>query len=207
MSTGLETGMLDQELDDLLDRTARPISDAANSAALDLVEPTKAAATDKTRVRRRVRRPAVVAGIVGGSVLLTAGASLAAYQLSIPPFQTIPDGIQRTTVPIPVNYERADGVGARCLAFMEFRNLDPGQLERVNGYIAAKNWTGFGQDLVASSPAQTDPDRQFDVLTQKLDTTLYRQAADVIPGLLFQSQADETPTYAGDAISCQEAKQ
>jgi hypothetical protein len=180
---------------------------AAGEAAVELAERSRLQiATPASRRRPFWRRPTIAAGVLGGCILLTAGTSLAAYQLSIPPFQTIPAGIQRLTNPVPVDYVSIDGTRMRCLAFAEFQNLSPEQYHRLDHFVAGHDWSGFGARLVQNGPAadaRTHAE-ESDAVTTLLDTALYRQASQIVPGLLLRHTAPGHPTYAGYGESCNE---
>lgn len=199
--------MNDTELDDLLLRTAEPVSVEASEAAVELAERSRLQVASPVPRRRLFwRRPTVATGVLGGCILLTAGTSLAAYQLSIPPFQTVPAGFQRLSNPVPVDYVRVDGTRMRCLAFAEFQNLSPEEYQRLDRFVATHDWSGFGQRVNGSDVAgraQTHPEGSDD-FSDSLDAALYRQASQIIPGLLLRQTAPGHPTYTGYGESCSE---
>lgn len=199
--------MNDTELDDLLLRTADPVPVEASAAAVELAERSRLqVAAPRRRRRLSWRRPTVAAGVLGGCLLLTAGTGLAAYQLSIPPFQTVPAGFQRLTNPVPVDYVTVDGTRMRCLAFAEFQNLSPEDYRRLDRFVATHDWSGFGQRVNGkdgADGAQAHP-KGSDAFSDLLDAALFRQASEVVPGLLLRQTAPGHPTYTGYGESCTE---
>ncbi|GAA4995522.1 hypothetical protein GCM10023317_24750 [Actinopolymorpha pittospori] len=104
-----ETPMQDHEFDELLRLGAARPSAAATAAATELAERTRAHAdaplVNSRPVKQRPwsRRLVLAGGVLAGVAVLSAGASVAAYQMSIPPFQSLPPGLQRVDSPIPLD--------------------------------------------------------------------------------------------------------
>jgi hypothetical protein len=191
--------MNDAELDGLLGRTAGPLTVRARTTARDMAVRSRFQVAER-RPRRRLsrRRLTILAAVVGGAVL-TAGTSLAAYQLSIPPFQTVPQGIQRATNPVAIDFNRVDGVQLHCLVFLEFRHLSAHEYQRVDRFIATNDWSGFGQRLDShgvAARAQT-PEAETDAVFDAMSTMLYREVSQVLPGLVLQRDEAGHPTYSG----------
>ena len=209
--------MDDAELDDLMARTAEPLTARTRAATVELAERSRLQLVEPQprgfrSLRRRSpgRRPArwltIAAAVLGGAVVLTAGTSLAAYQLSIPPFQDIPDGIQRLTNPVPVDFDRVDGVHLHCLVFLEFRHLSTQDYQRMDSFIATSDWSLFGQRLDSHGPAAQarTPAAESDALFDSIDRVLYHQASRVISGLVLRHDVPGHPTYAGYGASCRQ---
>ncbi len=107
-----------------------------------------------------------------------------------------------------MDYERADGVPVRCLVFMEFSNLEPAELNRVDDAVANENWSDDRQRSLSGRPAEADsPEEQSEVLTNQLSSHLYEFAATVVPDLLYQRDEDGKPTFSGFGASCRTAEQ
>jgi hypothetical protein len=208
-----EDTMKDHELDELLCLGAAPPPVAAVAAATELADRTRAGA-DELRVdarpdkRRRWwrRRLVLAAGLMAGVVVLSAGTSLTAHQLSIPPFQTVPDGVQRASVPIPLDYQRADGGSIRCQVFMEFQNLGRTQLRRIDDAVAGQDWSPERQRRLLGRPADAGvPRSEAELFTDKLSTHLHGFAAGVVPDLR-DDDGSEQASFNGYGASCREVR-
>lgn len=183
--------MKDHELDELLRHGAAP--------------PSASAATGPAKRRSWLRRPVLAGGVLAGVVVLTGAASLTAHQLSVPPFQTIPDGIQRLDTPIPLDYERTDGTPVRCKVFMEFEGLSRAQLQRIDHAVARQGWSPERQRQLIGRPDDAGvPRSESQVFTNVLPTHLDEFATDVVPDLIDHD--DEGPNTAGFGASCREAQ-
>ena len=161
--------MDDKELDELLGRVTTPLARSVSTEVSNLVDATREQTRPRKAVRRTWSRSLVWGGVAAGAILLTAGASVVAAQMGIPPFQGIEDGLQRTTTAIPVDYVESDGHEVRCLAFMEFRNLDAVADSEVEHFIKASDWTGFGQGLFDTAQANAT---QSSTATYQLGTVV-----------------------------------
>ncbi len=197
--------MHDEELDLLLTRLATTPSDREQRAAEDL-----AAASHALRptVARRHGRRSLMAGVAGGILAISGAGSLAAYQLSIPPFQTIPDGIQRTEASIPVNYRDADGTARQCLMFLEFQNLSSAQLQGVEAYLRSTDWSGYGQGVANEiGPATTAQALEHAVIAA-VGEDVRDRVRSTFPGIEVedpvQAYRDDQPLMAGTASTCRE---
>jgi len=192
------------ELDTLLDAARESLDGRALAATHELIESTRQAVERGRSVPTWHRRRSVRVGFVlAAAIALTAGASVTAAELSIPPFQTIDAGTERTTTAIPLNYVQTDGKPVRCLAFMEFKNLDAEHDTRVEAFIKTHEWSGFGQTIydraVARAKGSTEVDEFMDI-----DDPLYAEARAVFPGLPRSFAVDPTSqlSFAGSSMSC-----
>jgi hypothetical protein len=192
------------ELDLLLDAARESLDGRALAATNELVESTRQAVDRGSSVPAWHRRPRVRVGLVlAAAITLTAGASVTAAELSIPPFQTIGAGTERTTTAIPLDYVQTDGKPVRCLAFMEFENLNSAHDTRVEAFIKTHDWTGFGQTIydraVARAEGPTEVDQSMDI-----DAPLYAEARTVFPGLPRSFAVDPATqlSFAGSSMSC-----
>lgn len=141
--------MNDHELDELL--TQLPMSPTARSEAVDaLVTNTRR----QVERERRPRRRTAVIGVAIGAVLLSAGGTLTASQLRIPPFQGLEPGLQRSAAHIPVNYRDLNGDDYRCQYFIEYRDLDRDQIQQVERFISDSDWSGLGSRLYEEAEAR-----------------------------------------------------
>ncbi|MEC5171185.1 hypothetical protein [Glaciihabitans sp. GrIS 2.15] len=195
--------MDDKELDELLGRATTPLASSVSTEVSNLVDATREHSRPRKAARRTWSRSLVWGGVAAGAILLTAGASVVAAQMGIPPFQSIEDGTQRTTTAIPVDYVESDGHEVRCLAFMEFRNLDAAADSEIERFIKVSDWTGFGQGLFDSARAKAT---QSNTATTRLgvlvSAALFEKAAKVLPGLQ-RGPADTTDViFNGSSMSC-----
>jgi len=195
--------MDDKELEELLGRATTPLARSVSTEVSNLVDATREQTRPRKAVRRTWSRSLVWGGVAAGAILLTAGASVVAAQMGIPPFQGIEDGLQRTTAAIPVDYVESDGHEVRCLAFMEFRNLDAAADSEVEHFIKASDWTGFGQGLFDSAHAKaTQSNTATYQLGTLVDAALYEKATEVLPGLQRGPSITTDVTFNGSSMSC-----
>ncbi len=195
--------MDDSELDTLLATRAQPTNPRVEAAVAELVVAARvevAAASEPRRTRRRWAG----AGVVLGAVVLTAGGTLTAAQLNLPPFQTLEPGIQRIQQPIPVDYAIDTGKAVRCQAFLEYRNLTQRQMDTARTYVAQRDWSGFGQqayDTAKRTAGTSAPDPVDRAFGDILDREFRKVAQDAVP--IASSQIDATgPTISGYSMSC-----
>ena len=195
--------MDDKELDELLGRAMTPLASSVSTEVSNLVDATREHTRPRKAVRKTWSRSIVWGGVAAGAILLTAGASVVAAQMGIPPFQGIEEGTQRTTTAIPVDYVETDGHEVRCLAFMEFRNLDAAADLEVEHFIKASDWTGFGQGLFDTAHANaTQSSTATYQLGSLIDAALYEKATEVLPGLQRGPATTTDVTFNGSSMSC-----
>jgi hypothetical protein len=195
--------MDDKELDELLGRARTPWASSVSTEASKLVDATREHTRPRKAARRTWSRSLVWGGVAVGALILTAGASVVAAQLGIPPFQSIEDGSQRTTTAIPVDYIESDGHEVRCLAFMEFRNLDTAADSETEHFIKASDWAGFGQGLFDSAQAKaTQSNTATSRLGALVDAALYEKAANVLSGLQRAPANTTDVIFNGSSMSC-----
>lgn len=195
--------MDDRELDELLDRAPKQLNNNVSAAVNDLIETAREHVRPQPSPRKKWSRSAVWGSIAAGAVALTAGASITAAQLGIPPFQSIEPGTQRTTTAIPINYVETDGHEVHCLAFMEFRNLDTAADAKVERFITASDWSGFGQSLFDSVEVKATASSSASyLLGDAVNAALFEKATQALPGLQH-GPADTTDViYNGSSMSC-----
>ncbi len=194
--------MDDNELDELLATRVQPLDPQVHAAVAELVK--HARAQGATAVRPHRRRRFVVGWVALGAVVLTAGGTLTAAQLRVPPFQGLEPGVQRIQEPIPVDYVTAAGKDVRCQAFLEFRNLTEDQLDAAHTYVAQRDWSGFGQqayntaEKTAGSAAPDSVDRALgEVLVGEL-TDAAEQAVPVARHDMYATG----PAINGHSMTC-----
>lgn len=168
----------------------------------ELVSATRAEGSAVSRPRRR--RRLVVSAVAFGAVVLTAGGSLTAAQLNLPPFQTLEPGVQRIQQAIPVDYTTVTGKAVQCEAFLEFRNLADAQMDVARTYVAQRDWSGFGQqayDLARRAAGSSSPDLVDRALGEVLDQRLTDAAEDAVP--TASKAIDATgPAINGHSMAC-----
>jgi hypothetical protein len=103
--------LTEDHLDRLLAATATPLRPEALAAARELAAVTRSAVDVSQSPRRRGR---LLLAVAAGVVLLSGAGTVTAYQLSIPPFQGLPEGISRIGPPIIADYDGMDGRRHRC---------------------------------------------------------------------------------------------
>jgi hypothetical protein len=196
--------MDDKELDGLLGRAIRPLASNVSAAVNNLVDATREHTQPQPAARKRWSRSLVWgSSVTAGAIFLTAGASITAAQMGIPPFQSLEGGTQRTTTAIPVDYVEPDGNQVHCRAFMEFRNLDAAADAKIEHFITANDWSGFGQGLFDSVAAKaTVSSAATYLLGDAVNVALYEKATQALPGLQ-RGPADTTDvTFNGSSMSC-----
>lgn len=192
--------MLDHDLDHLLQRARGPEpTGPAVAAARDLAGDLRPSPRPTARRSRRLRLAAVG---LGAAVLLSAGTTLAAYQLSIPPFQTLPEGLERLEHPIPLDFVETDGTRRRCLVFLEFTNVSRSDLERLDRAVAERTWTAAEQREVTGTAGAPAPRTEDEVLPDTARDHLYAFALTVVPTLSDELPDGTRPTFAGYGASC-----
>jgi len=193
--------MDDRQLDELLRRSAPVPSTTAAETALLLARQTRAVQAGAVPLRRH--RPMRLAAMaVAAALSLTGAGSLAAYQLGIPPFQTLEPGIQRTMTGIPVNWINSRGEAYQCQAFIEYRNLNAEQRERLEQVAQYTRWDGYGQRVLDSLalPAAS-PEDEEQAISDVLDKDLRSAALAAVPAM-SESAASEGPALNGWSRSC-----
>lgn len=193
--------MDERQFDDLLRLSALAPSQAATDTAVLLSRQARAAEAGAVPLRRR--RPTwLAAAAVAGALSLTGAGSLTAYQLGIPPFQTLEPGVQRTMTGIPVNWVNSSGEAYQCQAFIEYRNLDAEQREQLEQVAADARWDGYGQRVLDSlaSPAPT-PEEEERAIDEVLDRDVRSAALAAVPAMSESADTDG-PALAGWSRSC-----
>jgi hypothetical protein len=184
----------DDHLDLLLARTAVPMRPEAVAAAVDLARAARSVA-DVSRRPRHWRRW-VVAVAVGVTVLTGAG-TVTAYELSVPPFQELPEGTARIDPPIVAEYDGVDGARHRCLVFPEFINLTRAQDDAARAWAQRQDWTGYGERLAAGISAST-PEAQEEALFDAVGRDLRaRFAEQMVPDVVLEPVAAQESGRAG----------
>lgn len=198
--------MQDLELDDLLRRSAPAPPAEADEAAVLLARQMRGVATGAEALGPRSRsRPSLIAtAAVAGALALTGAGTVTAYQLSIPPFQTLEDGVGRTVAGVPVDYRNSVGRQVRCLAFIEYRHLDAAQRNELEEVVRDGRWQGYGQrvlDRLAVPGAS--PEAQNAAIIEAVHDDLWGAAKSAVPSMAYMRPSDG-PVYAGSSMSCAE---
>lgn len=201
--------MDDADLDDLLRQSAPTPSAAAKDTAVLLARQSRgahagAAPPDRGRPVRRHRRW-LVAGVAAGALTLTGAGTLTAYQLSVPPFQTLERGVGRTATGIPVIYTNSLDRTVKCLAFIEYRNLNASQRAALNQVVTSARWDGYGQRaLDALDLPDASPQTQNVAITGVVEQDLWQAAHTAIPTMVFMQprQDYDGPVFNGYSMSC-----
>lgn len=154
------------------------------------------------RPRRSWVRPGLLVPVGLGALALTGAGTLAAYQLSIPPYVATEPGVERVSDPVPVNYRTDAGTRIDCLAYLEFRDVTPLQRRQINA-ISTDDWSGYGQRIYDALPAshRAGQDGPDELLADHVDGDLYTRALMEAPGVEFRT-SDGSPSIEGVTIRC-----
>lgn len=195
--------LTDEALDDLLHRSAPAPSQAADETAVQLAREVRdevAGATPVRRPRRKVGRLAL--GAVAAVVALTGAGTVAAYQLSIPPFQGLEEGVGRATTGIPVTYTNSLGRKVDCLAFIEYRNLTPDQRDAIEKASRPEAWDGYGQRVLDDlNMPNSSPEQQNNAIMDAVHLGLWEAAHAAVPEMVYMRDS-QGPVFAGNSWSC-----
>lgn len=195
--------MSEIDLDELLRGAApRPTSDADDTALL-LAREVRSESLGVTPLRSRHRsrlRTVVIVAVAG--VVLSAAGTIGAYQLSIPPFQTLEDGVDRADTGIEVNYTNSLDREVECLAFIEYRNLDSEQRASIEQVSADDSWDGYGQRVLDQlAIPNSSPEVQNEAIDRVLGEDLWEAASTAVPGIVKMEDSDG-PVFNGYSLSC-----
>lgn len=193
------------DLDKALAPPPSPSAFVTDAALADLVAQARAAASTEPAdgsQRRSQRRRWAIPLVVGGVLALTAAGSITAYQLGVPPFQSVDAGTQRTSAGIPVDYLNYRHRSVHCLAFVEFADVSAAQRRQINAFAADTDWSGYGQRLVDTVPAADRTTLAQDVHALKaLGPDLTRRTMVAVPGLK-DTTTPGVPRVTGTSWSC-----
>jgi hypothetical protein len=199
--------MDEPEFDELLRSSAPTPSRAAGATALLLVDDIRganAAPAPPHATRRHRRRRTVLIAAAAAAVALSAGGTIAAYQLSIPPFQTLEKGVDRAHTGIPVTYTNSLGRTVKCQAFIEYRNLDNAQQAAIERISSSKRWEGYGQRVLDELRIpKASPQAQNQAINEAALDDLWQAAHEAVPPMVFM-QPSSGPVFNGFAMSCAE---
>lgn len=195
--------MDETEFDTLLREGAPAPSKAASQMAVLLAnEVAGVDAGASLPGRTRPRRSWVVAAAAAAALILGGAGTITAYQLSIPPFQSLPHGVQRMEIGIPVTYTNSLDREVECLVFIEYRNLDEDQEHAIESVRADARWDGYGQRVLEAlnMPAAT-PEAQNEAVGDVLHEDLWEAAREAVPEMVYM-QHSNGPVYNGFSMSC-----
>lgn len=198
-------GLDDAALNRRLAPWPEPAQLVTGQTLANLVMATRVEALEATlTVPRRPRRRWVVPWVVGGVVVLAGAGTTAAYQLSVPPFQTLEQGVERTASGIPVDYINYRDRPVHCEAFIEFTEVTDQQRQQINTLATETDWTGYGQRLVDSIPAteRDNIDDESTALSRALDADLVERTLRTVPALDAPDPTADGPRLTGSSLSC-----
>lgn len=200
-----DTGELlnDDELDDLLRHSAITPSMDAGATAVELAGEVRDEVAGAVPIRRPRRTRWRIALVVAAAVVVLSGAgTVAAYQLSVPPFQTLEEGVGRASTGIPVTYTNSLGREVECLAFIEYGNLTSDQRDAIEDASRSDEWDGYGQRVLNGlNMSDASPDRQNDAVSEAVHQHLWEAARSAVPGMTYMRDSDG-PVFAGSSMSC-----
>lgn len=194
--------MNESDFDELLVSSAPTLSKAAGATALLLVNEVAGANGDGARRHQARRRRTVLIAAAAAAVALSAGGTIAAYELSIPPFQTLETGVGRTHAGIPVNYTNSLGRTVECQAFIEYRNLDDAEQAAIERVASSKRWQGYGQRVLDDlRMPKASPQAQNEAIVDAAQDDLWQAAHEAVPSMVFMHPSSG-PVFNGYAVSC-----
>lgn len=196
--------MSDGELDDLLHCSVSGPSQAASATAVHLVREVRDEVAGAVPIRRRRRSGLrVVVGVVAAVVVLSGAGTTAAYQLSIPPFSTLEDGVERAQTGVPVTYTNSLGRQVDCLAFIEYRNLTDEQRAAIEAASKGDRWDGrYGQRVLDGLHIpDADVYKQNTAVSDAVGKDLWAAAKAAVPDMTFMKGVDG-PVFNGYSFSC-----
>lgn len=193
-------------LDDLLRHAAPSPSEQAAQTATHLAREIRDEVAGAVPLRRRShpkrRGRRLALGIAAAALALSGAGTLAAHQLSIPPFQTLEEGVDRAKTGVPVNYTNSLGRQVECLAFIEHRNLSASQRAAIEDAARSDVWDGYGQRVLDELDMPTaDPSQQNDAIFDVVSRDLWRAARAAVPEMVHMSDS-EGPVFNGSSMSC-----
>ncbi|MBA2695101.1 MAG: hypothetical protein H0U62_04480 [Actinobacteria bacterium] len=194
--------MLDEaEFDELL-RQGAPVPTKAASETAILLAQEMVGQDAGVAGRRRPRRSWVTAAAAVGTLALAGAGTVTAYQLSLPPFQGLEQGVQRVETGIPVTYTNSLGREVDCLAFIEYRNLDEEQEQAIERIRADARWDGYGQRVLeALGMPNATPEAQNEAVGEVVHEDLWEAAHATVPEMVYVQNSDG-PVYNGSSMSC-----
>lgn len=195
--------MDETEFDELLRSGAPTPSTTADRTAVLLARQLQGVDAGATPLgQRHPRRSWAVVAAAAGALTLAGGGTITAYQLSIPPFQTLEDGVQRAQTGIPVTYTNSLNREVECLAFIEYRNLDDEQQNSIEQVAQDDRWDGYGQRVLDSlGIPDAAPEAQNVAITAVVREDLRDAAQKAVPEMVYMQDSDG-PIYNGSSMSC-----
>lgn len=184
------------ELDDALASAATPVSPAAAAEAARM-----AYAAMPARMRRggAPRSRWIVPALVIGAVALTGGVGTAALTMSHWAQVSMPIDNVRNEEPIPLTWLAENGMGESCRVWVELRNPEAGDRDRLDEAILAKDWSGIGQRLYNGiSPAPENAEAEAEV-SDAFAPVLHDFVNGVFPGIPWYSDDVEASVRGVDA--------
>jgi hypothetical protein len=196
--------MDDNKLDELLRQNKRVWDDGVTDGITRMVFATEAEARQGALAHRRPHRRGVIIGaVVAGAIALTAGASITAAELGIPPFQSIEAGTQRVATPVPVTYTESNGTPVTCQAFMEFRNLDNASQAQLASDIKKHDWSGVGQAAYDAARIRGGTSDEINShFTGQIRASMLTEATAVLPQLVEGPSTTKGVIFNGYGMSC-----
>lgn len=184
------------DLDYQLSSMAEPLPPAAELEARRIADATR---PRRLRKRRALRPRWLLPVIVGGALVLTAGAGTATVMMSHWGGVSMPLKNVRNTEPIQVNWKTGTGHEETCRVWIELRNPSAGDVVTLDSAIHAHDWSGLGQRLYdAAGTVTDDPDGETRV-DEGLTPEIQRFADETFPGIHWFGDGEMTTGRAVDA--------
>ncbi len=178
--------MLPTDLDTKLESMAKPLSPLVEAEAMRLAD-----AMMPARVRRGLvpRARWVAPVLLGGVLVLSAGAGTATVAMSHWAGVSMPLENVRNTEPIVISWTTDSGHEETCRGWIEIRNPQPEDRALLDAAVTASDWDGLGQEIYDSArPDVEDTDGERRV-GDGLDPVLRQLARTTFPGIPVFSEA------------------
>lgn len=188
--------MDDEALDLLLQRAALEPPPAAVETALLIARRT--AEVQRGSRRAWSRRPVMVVALGAAALVLAGAGTVTAYQLGIPPFQSLDAGSERAAA-VPIDYTNSLGKTVTCQAFTEWEDLTSTQRTVLASLGDDPYWVGYGDRVLSDRDLLDAPvlDQEKAVFDQATEDVRHR--AEVA---LASTTGLSPAVYHGFSITC-----
>lgn len=195
--------MNDDELDLILRKSAPQLTMAAATLSRSVAGQALPPTAIRAAQRRRRFRTRVLVPVAVGAALLTGAGTLKAYQMSIPPYVGLEPGVERVTEPIRLTYTTDAGTVLDCQVYLEFTNVRPEQRAGLNALAELPLWTGFGQSVYDSLPADSraQQDGPEETWMDRVSHRIYVEASAAVPHLMLNASG-AVPSVHGLTTRC-----
>lgn len=138
----------------------------------------------RERNQRARRAGRAIPALIGGCLLLTAGAGTAAIAMSDWAGVSMPVGHIRNMEPIPLSWTTDSGHAEECRVWIELRNPDDSDTVVLDQAIKSRNWAGLGQHLYDTNIVDDQGDGEQRV-ADGLEPQVRKFVGEVFPGVAW----------------------